>query len=114
MERYCQAPNGMWLRSVRPPVMRLPSGKGSPEVAAIAVNVHVDIRRANGQHRAKVFDGPDGMHPVARAGTGDECWRNIGGVVNVDDAVDSPRHITVAPRHECRLPYLARLKGDIK
>ena len=30
MKRYCQVPYGVSLRSVKPPVMRLPSGKGSP------------------------------------------------------------------------------------
>src|SRR5688500_10004575 len=46
-------------------------------MAAIAIDMHLDIRHADRQHRVEVFDGPDRMAAVNRSGRCDECLWNV-------------------------------------
>jgi len=86
MKRYCQVPNGIALRSVRPPVILLAVGQAVAGMAAVAVNVHLDIGDADRQHRVEVFDGPDGMTrspDPAQAMKAGGTLRGIGGAVRL-------------------------------
>ncbi len=46
-------------------------------MAAIGINVHLEVRHAERQHRSKIFVGPDGMNLVIRTGRRDERRRNV-------------------------------------
>src|ERR1035437_2072969 len=52
-------------------------GQGIAGVPSIAVDVHLDVRHANPEHRAEVFDCPDRMNAVARTATHEERRRHI-------------------------------------
>src|SRR5580704_5935117 len=46
-------------------------------VAAVGIDVHLEVGYTERQHRGKVFIGPDSVNLVIRAGRGDERRRNI-------------------------------------
>ena len=64
-------------RSVRPPLCRLPSGSASPGMPAVAVQVHLDVRHAELQHRGEVVHRPDRVAAIARGAAGDERRRHV-------------------------------------
>ena len=77
MKRNCQVPNGIPLAIVKASGHMAAVAQQIAGVAAVAINVHLEVRHPQGQHGGKVFVRPDCMNLVIRSGRSDERGRNV-------------------------------------